>query len=391
MECVPSARTMDGTSGQPISGRALNAPRRHLQLSAAEWVEVRSEAEILATLDEQGCLDGMPFMPEMLRYCGTRLQVSKRAHKTCDTISYTGLRHVDDAVHLENVRCDGKAHGGCDAGCMVFWKEAWLKRFDRAEPEASETLSQSGCTESQLEQATRVDGSADAGNDVVYKCQATELLAASTAVPSWDLRHLVEDYSSGNVEVAQLVRGLAYRVSSVVINRTNKLGRKLGLRSDLNKPLIAIYDGLQQLLPHGVPFPRRHGTVPEGVRTPAGALKKLQAGEWVRVKSYPEILATLDNENKNRGLYFDAEHVPYCGKVMRVRSLVHQIVDERNGKMLHFKTPCVILEGAYCKAAYSEHRMFCPRAIFPYWRELWLERVDPVEVEIGSAGISAGV
>jgi hypothetical protein len=385
---------MDGTSGQPSSSRAPDH-RRHLKLSATEWVEVRSEAEILATLDEHGCIDGMPFMPEMLRYCGKRLQVGKRAHKTCDTISYTGLRHITDAVHLENVRCDGEAHGGCDAGCMVFWKEAWLKRVDdepdRLQPPAADISQPVGCTAQQLNQATRAPDSPESGNDVVYRCQATQVLDASTAVPSWDLHHLVEDYRSGNVEVATLVRGLAYRVSSVAINRTNKLGHKLGFRRELNKPLIALYDSVQHLFPNGVPFPRRQGTVPEGARTPAGAPQKLQAGEWVRVKSHQEILATLDHENKNRGLYFDAEHVPYCGKVMRVRSLVRQIVDERNGKMLRFKTPCVILEGAYCKAAYSEHRMFCPRAIFPYWRELWLDRVDAPAVEVGSAPFVAGV
>ena len=42
----------------------------------------------------------------------------------------------------------------------------------------------------------------------------------------------------------------------------------------------------------------------------------------------------LDGNNKTRGLYFDAEHVPYCGKELSVRSLVNQIIDERTGYML---------------------------------------------------------
>ena len=29
---------------------------------------------------------------------------------------------------LEDLRCDGSAHDGCQAECRVFWKEAWLKR-----------------------------------------------------------------------------------------------------------------------------------------------------------------------------------------------------------------------------------------------------------------------
>ena len=41
-----------------------------LNLRAGEWVEVLSAPEILATLDDKHELDGLPFMPEMLKYCG---------------------------------------------------------------------------------------------------------------------------------------------------------------------------------------------------------------------------------------------------------------------------------------------------------------------------------
>ena len=58
-----------------------------LDLRPGDWVEVRSEQEILATLDERGTLSGLVFMPEMLAQCGRRMQVFKRADKTCDTIA----------------------------------------------------------------------------------------------------------------------------------------------------------------------------------------------------------------------------------------------------------------------------------------------------------------
>jgi len=72
------------------------------KLSVGDWVEVRSKVEILSTLDNNGQLDGMPFMPEMLRYCGQRFQVYKRAHKTCDyTTSYPyHTRRLEGTVHL---------------------------------------------------------------------------------------------------------------------------------------------------------------------------------------------------------------------------------------------------------------------------------------------------
>ena len=101
-----------------------------LGLRVGDVVEVRSEAEILATLDERGELDGLPFMPEMLKYCGRRLTVHKVAHKLCDTISRSGLRRMENAVHLAGARCDGSAHGGCQTACSLYWKEAWLKRVE---------------------------------------------------------------------------------------------------------------------------------------------------------------------------------------------------------------------------------------------------------------------
>ena len=68
-------------------------------------------------------------MPEMLAWCGKRLRVDKLALKLCDTIESTGMHRIRDAVHLEMSRCDGQAHGGCQAGCSIYWKEAWLKRI----------------------------------------------------------------------------------------------------------------------------------------------------------------------------------------------------------------------------------------------------------------------
>ena len=89
---------------------------------ASDEVEVRSAEEIFASLDENGELDSLPFMPEMLQFCGKRFRVYRRADRTCDTINNSGLRRLKDSVHLENIRCGGEAHGGCQARCLIFWK-----------------------------------------------------------------------------------------------------------------------------------------------------------------------------------------------------------------------------------------------------------------------------
>ena len=97
-----------------------------MALRAGDWIEVKSKDEILATLDKNGRLEQMPFMPQMFQYCGKRFMVQKRAHKTCDPVYTMAARSVNHSVHL-NLRCDGKTFGGCQAGCLLFWKEAWLK------------------------------------------------------------------------------------------------------------------------------------------------------------------------------------------------------------------------------------------------------------------------
>ena len=114
-----------------------------MMLRATDWVEVRSKEEILATLDENGRLEGLPFMPQMLQYCGQRFQVFKRAGKTCSEVrGPTGVvyvsRRLRDTVHLEH-RCDGRAYGGCQAGCLIFWKEAWLKHVDATDSRGHQT------------------------------------------------------------------------------------------------------------------------------------------------------------------------------------------------------------------------------------------------------------
>ena len=51
-------------------------PSHPLSLRPGETVQVKSASEILATLDSEGKLDGLPFMPEMLEYCGQTFTVS---------------------------------------------------------------------------------------------------------------------------------------------------------------------------------------------------------------------------------------------------------------------------------------------------------------------------
>jgi hypothetical protein len=94
----------------------------------------------------------------------------------------------------------------------------------------------------------------------------------------------------------------------------------------------------------------------------------------VRVKPIEAIITTLDTSNRNRGMTFDPEMKKYCGRQARVLRRVDRIIDEKTGRMLKLKNPCIILQDVICTSDF--HRL-CPRGIYPYWREIWLERVEP--------------
>ena len=355
--------------------------RRHLK--AGEIVEVASREEILRTLDKDGRLDGLPFMPEMFALCGRRMRVFKRGHKTCDTTDTTRRTHesrsMHHAVHLEGARCDGRAHGGCEAGCLLFWKEAWLRRVREDGRESAEPLrDQEGSAEaaaSPTSQCTEADVVAGTQRSPgIYVCQATELPRATRPLRWWTVRQYVEDYTSGNVKPAELAGGLLHRGYQNLINAGIGLGA----------PLRWLYDAVQRLR-GGTPYPHRNGRVPIGKATPVRPLD-LRVGELVRVRSYDEIQATCDRTNKNRGMRFDAEMVPYCGGTYRVLKRVTRIIDETTGRMEMLRNACVVLDGVVCRARYSERRLFCPRSIYSYWREIWLDRVADADAGAPRSG-----
>jgi len=318
-------------------------------------------------------------MPQMFKYCGQRFQVYKRAHKTCDPINGPASRRLPGGIHL-NLRCDGQAYGGCQAGCMIFWKGAWLRLVDSQAPVQKPTTSTDkpsgkavaklGCTEDDVWRATKRDLP---GEQTRYICQATQLANFTTPLKWWDPKQYVEDYRSGNASLGRILRGFLY------------LAYYCGLanRRGVGSPARWLYDRVQSLW-GGILYPRRRGLIPSGAPTPRCDLN-LQPGELVRVKPYQEILATLDGVY-NRGLTFDAEQVPYCEKVYRVKTRVENFIDEKTGRMRHLRTPAIILEGVYCGARYSGQRMFCPRSIYSWWREIWLERVS--ESQIGKSDCS---
>ena len=203
------------------------------------------------------------------------------------------------------------------------------------------------------------------GEPTQYSCQATEVLDFARPMKWWDARQYAEDYLSGNTPLSRIISGFIYQ--------TYYYGT-LAFKKKWGEPARWLYDRFQALW-GGVPFPRRKGKIPVGRPTPLGQ-GRIRPGDLVRVKPLERILTTLDTAGNNRGMQFDAEMVPYCGKVFRVKTMVERFVDEKTGVIRTLKTPALILDGVWCRSRYSSHKMFCPRSIYCWWREIWVERVS---------------
>lgn len=108
--------------------------------------------------------------------------------------------------------------------------------------------------------------------------------------------------------------------------------------------------------------------------TPSESLN-LQPGEIVEVKSYDEIVKTLDEKGRNRGLTFYFEMKKHCGKKFKVRNRLDRMINEVTSEMMEVKNT-VILEGLICD--YEDPFWGCARQRFKIWREIGLKRVDTI-------------
>lgn len=309
-------------------------------LRPGDLVEVRPAAEILATLRD-GAVDNVPFMPEMLAFVGKRFRVAQRAEKICDLVGPGGSRRMRNAVFLENLRCDGSTHGGCQAECRFYWKETWLRRVDEANatsPAADDAIAALTAAADATTRPPDWDGESE-----MFRCQATEAFRATEPLRGRDPGQYLREVRSGNVGALRLLRVLARAVWWSV-------GRRLGIREHLPVP--------------------RQGEATQPTRL------DLQPGEWVEVRSPAEIGPTLDARDSNRGLLFTPEMLASCGRRARVHKRVERIISERTGEMLHLRNDCIMLEGLVCTGERTPGMWFCHRDSYPFWREAWLKRVE---------------
>lgn len=326
------------------------------ELRRGDRVRLKSLDDIAATLDDQGSLDHLPFMREMVQFAGRDLVVEARADKTCDTIENTGpTRKMTDTVHLAGARCDGSFHGGCQAFCLLFFKEEWLEPVPDGEQTQTASPAPDGPEAPQVDVPPELESTLDRAahpTSDTFRCQATELLRSSTKLVGYS--HYLDDLRTRNVPLTTFLHSLPF----TLVNRLQRDAERLPARM---RPF------------GGHRFPRVRGKVRDA-QFPAVEPLGLQPGDLVEVRSRAEIEATLDVNQRNRGLWFDEEMLTYCGRRGRVLQRVERLIDERTGKMLRIRKDCVIVEGMIgCAGVYHN---LCPRAVIAFWREAWLRRVD---------------
>lgn len=305
------------------------------RLLPGERVRIRSALDIAATLTADQALDGLPFMPEMLEFCGRTFRVQLRAGRTCVVPPRRPLPRLMGAVVLGGLRCTGAFHGGCQLGCMLLWKEEWLTR----NPERA-----SGTTAGADEQDESEDPhgwgmprfAATRGHDPdLFFCQGTELPRATVpGEPLWNPRQYVRFLRDRTFTMPELV-GMFARP---VVRRLSRLLRPPARRAPLAEPTV---------------------------------ISPLMPGDVVRIRSAGEIRATLDSKGKHRGLGFGGDMYAQCGRTLAVQARVEKVIDERTG---HLRTlsGTVILDGSVC-----DRYLGCARGMPLLWRDEWLERVPP--------------
>jgi hypothetical protein len=248
---------------------------------------------------------------------------------------------ANDVVVLEGQRCDGSAHDGCDRGCKLFWKEAWLK------PASAADIAPQRSPQPVSPPALKVKS-----DERHYFCQSTELYKATESFPGkkkpWMVRVALREIRNGDRSATEMLR--------------------LFVRWTWQRTQRALHGNRWLRGPHK--------------QTPAASLR-LTAGDPVRVRSREEIVATLNHARRNRGMGVCYEMTRFCGAEAEVQDRMERLIDERTGEMREIQDTVILRNVRANKRPLDDEQCLCfdalgdcPRGELMYWREIWLERMN---------------
>ncbi|MDB2686039.1 hypothetical protein N9Y42_02405 [Mariniblastus sp.] len=303
-------------------------PNQVTRFRVGDRVQVAHAEHILSTLDSNCRFEGLPFMPQMVSFCGQELTVTRWVNNVCYPVQGgADFGNLTNSVLLNVDRCDGSSFGGCQMACPLIWKTEWLTS------NTSQNETTDGLNAPEAVKQLNDFAAANAMNSGLVTCQATQLHQITHRRNRLNVEQYVDEVNLNRVSATALA--------------TSFCGGMLGRVTGSKRPIV--------------------GTLK---RTPISDLQ-LVPGDAVTVKSQSDIIKTLDTNGKNRGLWFDPVMLRYCRQKLKVTERITTLVDETSGQIRQLKVPSVVLEDLQCDPT---ARRFCSRLLHLFWREAWLER-----------------
>ncbi len=290
-------------------------------------------------------------MPEMIGFCGRRFRLGRQARKACVECFSHDIKIIDMREFrgtpvwvIGGLRCEGTAHDGCQRGCLLYWKDAWLRKS----APAVEGTGPAEDAEGALRRALKLKTGPE-----TYFCQSTELVRVTQPLSlKGRLRICAADVRSGNVGLLAMIGMIVRPVFWKIVH---KYIVPIHVRGPLKQtPLVKV---------------------------------GLGRGETVEVRSAEEIRQTLNGKGCNRGLRYDHGLNQFCGTRHVVRDRLDRLISESTGRMVHLEGT-VTLEDTSC-FCHMNALGGCTRQDLVYWREAWLRRIETARGEVAQGRTTA--
>ena len=159
----------------------------------------------------RGCVDGLPFMPEMFQFCGRRFRVRAVAHKTCDTArqnmeesasSSHGAPGGSSLRWFRPRRMRGRMHAVLERRVAQAGRQECRAQLTNGKPHSQFICVQRRAARSRTHNCRSIS----VDDEPCYSCQATKLYDATEPLAWWDLRQYVLDVVTGNHSAGRVLR-----------------------------------------------------------------------------------------------------------------------------------------------------------------------------------------
>ena len=148
-------------------------------------------------------------MPQMFEYCGLKVPESTSEHTRPAMHPAPSGGSSFRMASISSSAETAEAFGGCQAGYLLFWKEAWLKPVDaEARAQADKEFVAQRSSPRPLAAPRTVSGGQQSaprpqGEPTRYSCRGAEVLDFARPWKWWDARQYTEDWCGVQGEVGR--------------------------------------------------------------------------------------------------------------------------------------------------------------------------------------------